>query len=248
MKRYFIIALLLHGMLFFKLSLPTVTKDLDTKENSLKQSVPVTFTQVSKAAPIAAAPPQPVAEPPKPKEIPKKEVKPETPKPVPKKTIPKKDIPKKETVKEPEAKEAKEVKEVKKASETSESSASNTSTGDHNSSIPSINSLLTANADGTYNAVSNHGIKYKITREITPTYPKQAENIRYRKKVIVKAKFLVDQSGNVKNISIIDSHSKLGFDQAVIDALGKWKFSPIVFNGKVISVYFQKEFVFEPKS
>lgn len=241
MKRYFIIALLLHGMLFFKLSLPTVTKDLDTKENSLKQSVPVTFTQVSKAAPIAAAPPQPVAEPPKPKEIPKKEVKPETPKPVPKKTIPKKDIPKKETVKEPEA------KEVKKASETSKSSASNTSTGDHNSSIPSMNSLLTANADGTYNAVSNHGIKYKITREITPTYPKQAENIRYRKKVIVKAKFLVDQSGNVKNISIIDSHSKLGFDQAVIDALGKWKFSPIVFNGKVISVYFQKEFVFEPK-
>lgn len=242
MKRYFIIALLLHGMLFFKLSLPTVTKDLDTKENSLKQSVPVTFTQVSKAAPVAAAPPQPVAEPPKPKEIPKKEVKPETPKPVPKKTIPKKDIPKKETVKEPEA------KEVKKASETSESSASNTSTGDHNSSIPSMNSLLTANADGTYNAVSNHGIKYKITREITPAYPKQAENIRYRKKVIVKAKFLVDQSGNVKNISIIDSHSKLGFDQAVIDALGKWKFSPIVFNGKVISVYFQKEFVFEPKS
>lgn len=241
MKRYFIIALLLHGMLFFKLSLPTVTKDLDTKENSLKQSVPVTFTQVSKAAPVAAAPPQPVAEPSKPKEIPKKEVKPETPKPVPKKTIPKKDIPKKETVKEPEA------KEVKKASETSESSASNTSTGDHNSSIPSMNSLFTANADGTYNAVSNHGIKYKITREITPTYPKQAENIRYRKKVIVKAKFLVDQSGNVKNISIIDSHSKLGFDQAVIDALGKWKFSPIVFNGKVISVYFQKEFVFEPK-
>lgn len=243
MKRYFIIALLLHGMLFFKLSLPTVTKDLDAKENSLKQSVPVTFTQVSKAAPVAAAPPpQPVAEPPKPKEIPKKEVKPETPKPVPKKTIPKKDIPKKETVKEPEA------KEVKKASETSESSASNTSTGDHNSSIPSMNSLLTANADGTYNAVSNHGIKYKITREITPVYPKQAENIRYRKKVIVKAKFLVDQSGNVKNISIIDSHSKLGFDQAVIDALGKWKFSPIVYNGKVISVYFQKEFVFEPKS
>lgn len=238
MKRYFIIALLLHGMLFFKLSLPTVTKDLDTKKNSLKQSVPVTFTQVSKAAPVAAAPPQPF------KEIPKKEVKPETPKPVPKKTIPKKDIPKKETVKEPEAKE---VKEVKKTSETSESSASNTSTGDHNSSIPSMNSLLTANADGTYNAVSNHGIKYKITREITPTYPKQAENIRYRKKVIVKAKFLVDQSGNVKNISIIDSHSKLGFDQAVIDALGKWKFSPIVFNGKVISVYFQKEFVFEPK-
>lgn len=240
MKRYFIIALLLHGMLFFKLSLPTVTKDLDTDNNSLKQSVPVTFTQVTKAAPAAAPPPQPVVEPPKPKEIPKKEVKPETPKPVPKKTVPKKDIPKKEAVKETET------REVKESSESTETK-SPVSNSD-NSSIPSMDSLLTANADGTYNAVSNHGIKYKITKEITPVYPKQAENIRYRKKVIVKAKFLVDQSGNVKNISIINSHSKLGFDQAVIDALGKWKFSPIVYNGKVISVYFQKEFVFEPKS
>lgn len=243
MKRYFIIALLLHGMLFFKLSLPTVTKDLDTDINSLKQSVPVTFTQVSKTAPAAAPPPsQPVIEPPKPKEIPKKEIKPEAPKPVPKKTVPKKDIPKKEIIKETEA------NEVKKALDPSETSTSSSSSVNNNSGLPGMDSLLTANADGTYNAVSNHGIKYKITREITPVYPKQAENIRYRKKVIVKARFLVDQSGNVKNISIINSHSKLGFDQAVIDALEKWKFSPIIYNGKVISVYFQKEFVFEPKS
>ena len=238
MKRYFIIALLLHGILFLQLSLPTVTKDLDNKENLLKQSVPVTFTQVSNTAPVAAAAPQPVAETPKPKEIPK----PEVPKPVPKKTIPKKTEPKKETTKEPET----EIKETPKvAGPTASGNSGSSSSG---SSIPGIDSLFTANADGTYNAVSNHGIKYKIVKEITPAYPKQAENIRYRKKVMVKAKFLVDQSGNVKNISIINSHSKLGFDQAVIDALGKWKFSPIVYNGKVISVYFQKEFIFEPKS
>lgn len=247
MKRYFIIALLLHGMLFLQLSLPTVTKDLDTKDNLLKQSVPVTFTQMSNAAPMAAAAPQPVVEAPKPKEIPKKEVvKPETPKPVPKKTIPKKAEPKKEVVKEPEI-------EVKKTSEVTETSTTTSTSGgsgnsSSGSSMPGIDNLLTANGDGTYNAVSNHGIKYKIVKEITPTYPKQAENIRYRKKVMVKAKFLVDQSGNVKNISIVKSHSNLGFDQAVIDALGKWKFSPIVYNGKVISVYFQKEFIFEPKS
>ncbi|WP_373077107.1 TonB family protein [Fusobacterium varium] len=243
MKRYFIIALLLHGILFLQLSLPTVTKDLDNKENLLKQSVPVTFTQVSNAAPVAAAAPQPVAETPKPKEIPKKEIpKSEVPKPVPKKTIPKKTEPKKETTKEPET----EIKETPKVAETTASGNSGHSSS--GASMPGIDSLFTANADGTYNAVSNHGIKYKIVKEITPAYPKQAENIRYRKKVMVKAKFLVDQSGNVKNISIINSHSKLGFDQAVIDALGKWKFSPIVYNGKVISVYFQKEFIFEPKS
>ena len=121
MKRYFIIALLLHGILFLQLSLPTVTKDLDNKENLLKQSVPVTFTQVSNAAPVAAAAPQPVAETPKPKEMPKKEIpKSEVPKPVPKKTIPKKTEPKKEV--KPEIKEykKKEVKEHKEKTEIKE--------------------------------------------------------------------------------------------------------------------------------
>ena len=241
MKRYFIIALLLHGMLFLRLGLPTVTKDLDSKDNFLKQSVPVTFTQISRAVPAAAPVPLPVVEVPKPQEKPKKEiVKPETPKPVSKKTIPKKTEPKKEINKEPEV----ETKETSKVPETITTAASS----NDSTSIPSVDNLFTANADGTYNAVSNHGIKYKIVKETAPTYPKQAENIRYRKKVVVKAKFLVDQSGNVKNISIINSHSKLGFDQAVIEALGKWKFSPIVYNGKIISVYFQKEFIFEPKS
>ena len=62
MKRYFIIALLLHGMLFLRLGLPTVTKDLDSKDNFLKQSVPVTFTQISRAVPAAAPAPLPVLE------------------------------------------------------------------------------------------------------------------------------------------------------------------------------------------
>ena len=179
MKRYFIIALLLHGMLFLRLGLPTVTKDLDSKDNFLKQSVPVTFTQISRAVPAAAPAPLPVVEVPKPQEKPKKEiVKPETPKPVSKKTIPKKTEPKKEINKEPEV----ETKETSKVPETITTAASS----NDSTSIPSVDNLFTANADGTYNAVSNHGIKYKIVKEIAPTYPKQAENIRYRKKVVVK--------------------------------------------------------------
>ena len=83
--------------------------------------------------------------------------------------------------------------------------------------------------------------------EIAPDYPKQAETIRYRKKVIVKAKFLVDEKGEVQNITIVQSHKKLGFDDAVISALKKWKFSPIHYNNEIIKVYFQKEFVFESK-
>ncbi len=115
------------------------------------------------------------------------------------------------------------------------------------SSIPSGDKILQNNGDGTYTALSNNGIRYKIIKEIAPDYPKQAETIRYRKKVVVKAKFLVDEKGEVQNITIVQSHKKLGFDDAVISALKKWKFAPIHYNNEIIRVYFQKEFVFESK-
>ena len=116
------------------------------------------------------------------------------------------------------------------------------------SSILSGDKILQNNGDGTYTALSNNGIKYKIIKEIAPDYPKQAETIRYRKKVIVKAKFLVNEKGEVQNITIVQSHKKLGFDDAVISALKKWKFSPVHYNNEIIKVYFQKEFVFESKN
>ncbi|WP_366517135.1 energy transducer TonB, partial [uncultured Fusobacterium sp.] len=47
--------------------------------------------------------------------------------------------------------------------------------------------------------------------------------------------------------TIVQSHKKLGFDDAVISALKKWRFAPIYYNNEIIKVYFQKEFVFESK-
>lgn len=237
--RYFIMALLLHGLLFLKLSMPS--SELELNNLPVKHSVTVQFQQVSSLPPPPPPPPAPAA--PVEKPVEKKIEKPkETPKEKP--------VPKKKT--SSPVKEKRDEKPVTAV----ETSASNVESSEKSGVIGGVaggvpggipGGILEANGDGTYNALSGHGIKYKIIREVKPEYPKQAENIRYRKKVVVKARFLVDQKGEVKNISIIHSHSKLGFDQAVITALNRWKFSPIIYEGEVIKVYFQKEFVFEPK-
>lgn len=107
---------------------------------------------------------------------------------------------------------------------------------------------FTVNSDGSYTAISSKGIDFEIINEVTPDYPRQAEIAGFKQTVIIEAKFLVDLKGNVEDVQIIKSYGKFGFDKEVIKALKKWKFKPITYQGKKIKVYFNKEFVFAPKS
>lgn len=240
--RYFILALIVHGLLFLKLSINKVGKT----NPPIKHSVAIEFHQIKASpTPVSTEIVAPIVEQP-----PKQEVVKE--KPVEKKVVEKKEPIKKEslqpkkTVKKKAAKKEVVKQEIESTPVFETSSAPTKKTS--GSSILSGDKILQNNGDGTYTALSNNGIKYKIIKEIAPDYPKQAETIRYRKKVIVKAKFLVDEKGEVQNITIVQSHKKLGFDDAVISALKKWKFSPIYYNNEIIKVYFQKEFVFESKN
>ena len=240
--RYFILALIVHGLLFLKLSINRVGKT----NPPIKHSVAIEFHQIKASpTPVSTEIVAPIVEQPPNQEVVKE--KPEEKKvvekkePVKKESLqPKKSVKKKATKKEVVKQEI----ESTPVSETSSAPTEQTS----GSSIPSGDKILQNNGDGTYTALSNNGIKYKIIKEIAPDYPKQAETIRYRKKVIVKAKFLVNEKGEVQNITIVQSHKKLGFDDAVISVLKKWKFSPIHYNNEIIKVYFQKEFVFESKN
>lgn len=224
--RYFILALILHGLLFLKLSINRVGKGTPP----IKHSVAIEFHQI-KASPPPMAPATeivtPIVEQP-----PKQEVLKE--KPQPKKSVKKKVVNK-----------AVEKQEIETTPAPENSSVPTGTTG--GSGIPSGDKILQNNGDGTYTALSNNGIRYKIIKEVDPIYPKQAETIKYKKRVVVKAKFLVDEKGEVQNITIVQSHKKLGFDDAVISALKKWRFAPIHYNNEIIRVYFQKEFVFESK-
>lgn len=234
--KFFILALMLHGLLFLKLYIPRseFKENIPKKHNvvikfqEIKTSIPATISteEVSKTVKTPI----------------KKEI-------VKEKILPKKNVEKKVSKVNKQTKNImkKQPKKIVKNDIREEKSINIENNSDLSSQIPDINSILQDNKDGTYTALSNNGIKYKILKEIEPIYPKQAENINYRKKVIVKAKFLVNENGEVENIFIVQSHKKLGFDDAVISALKKWKFSPIYYNNKIIKVYFQKEFVFESK-
>ena len=239
--RYFILALIVHGLLFLKLSINRVGKT----NPPIKHSVAIEFHQIKASpTPVSTEIVAPIVEQP-----PKQEVVKE--KPVEKKVVEKKEPIKKESlqpkksVKKKAAKKEVVKQEIESTSVFETSSAPTEQTSGSNT--PSGDKILQNNGDGTYTALSNNGIKYKIIKEIAPEYPKQAETIRYRKKVVVKAKFLVDEKGEVQNITIVQSHKKLGFDDAVISALKKWRFAPIHYNNEIIRVYFQKEFVFESK-
>lgn len=242
--RYFILALIVHGLLFLKLSINRVEKI----NPPIKHSVAIEFHQIKASSPPLASATEivtPIVEQPKQQEVVKE-------KPMEKKVLEKKEPIKKEKPQPKKSVKKKKVinKEVEKKEiestpvpETSSVPTEKTS----GSSIPSGDKILQNNGDGTYTALSNNGIRYKIIKEIAPDYPKQAETIKYKKRVVVKAKFLVDEKGEVQNITIVQSHKKLGFDDAVISALKKWRFSPIHYNNEIIKVYFQKEFVFENK-
>lgn len=99
--------------------------------------------------------------------------------------------------------------------------------------------------DGIFTATSQDGIEYEILKEIDPQYPIKAKKIGYNGVGIVKVKFLVDIDGTVKKIEFISGESRFGFREEVEKVLKKWKFKPIIYKGKVIKVYFEKEFKFK---
>lgn len=237
---FFIIALILHLLLFISKGIGVKgDAPLTLKSNSAPISVKIK-SSVSRPQQVTSNPiPAPKItekkepEKPKPVEKPKEIIKPETKSKI-------KDKKKKKIIKE-EIKEKSTQNLAPPAPETKPKSSSNS-----NEDILSSGNF-SVGKDGIFTAASSDGIDYKILKQIDPNYPIQAEKIRYKKKVIITAKFLVGLNGNIEDIIILKSHKKFGFDNEVIKALKQWKFHPIYYNNKNIKVYFTKDFVFTPK-
>lgn len=239
---FFLLALVFH------LSLFTV------RESGVKGDAPVSLK--SNSAPISVKIKSPVIR--KEAVVVKKEVTPPTPKeekkPEPKKIEPpKKEIIKpdiKSKIKDKKKKVEKKKIEEKKAEPIPPKTTPNT---EKVPSTPTAEQEILASGnfsigkDGIFTAASSEGIEYKILKQVDPDYPVQAERIRYKKKVVITARFLVGLKGEVEKINIINSHEKFGFDKEVEKALKQWKFHPIYYKNKNIKVYFTKDFIFEPK-
>ena len=71
----------------------------------------------------------------------------------------------------------------------------------------------------------------------TPRYPELARRAKVQGKVILQA--VVRKDGTVGDVQVLQSPgSKLGFDEAAIEAVRQWRYKPGLQNGKPVDVYF----------
>lgn len=94
----------------------------------------------------------------------------------------------------------------------------------------------------------NSNLLYKLIEAPIPKYPLKAQFFGFDKIIEIKAIFTVDKYGFVKDI-ILDSkdedYKKYNFDKSVYKALSKYKFTPILYEGKNVEVRFIKNFEFK---
>lgn len=245
MKRYLLIAFALHSLLFINLNR---TKVMGFPDGAVKINVPISYNVIGAEPRIdgmqkvqGSVETQPEPEP-EPEEVEQKIEKPEEPEFESKMSNNKEK-------KEPEKKQEPKKQPVKKNNNNNKKTEKTDKPSNANpDDVFTKSGNFTSNSDGTYTAISSKGINFDIISQPDPAYPRQAEVIRYSQTVTVEVRFLVGLDGNIEEVKIVKSHEKFGFDKEVLAALKKWKFKPIVYNGRKIKVYFNKEFVFTPKS
>ena len=72
----------------------------------------------------------------------------------------------------------------------------------------------------------------KKIADVTPVYPPLARSAGIEGVVVLEA--IIDAHGNVTSVQVLRSIPLL--DQAAIDAVGQWKYTPALLNGKAVPV------------
>lgn len=75
----------------------------------------------------------------------------------------------------------------------------------------------------------------RLVRKVEPRYPLAARQRQISGKVLVK--FLVDPSGHVHEVSVVEAEPEGWFEQSAVQAVSRWEFSPGVLHGRAVSVW-----------
>ncbi len=89
-------------------------------------------------------------------------------------------------------------------------------------------------------------VKPKILRQVEPAYPAEARRHGIEGRVI--ARLLVTDDGGVNAVSIVSAHPPQVFDQAVMAALGKWRFHPARHKGREVATWVMLPIKFDLKN
>ena len=75
----------------------------------------------------------------------------------------------------------------------------------------------------------------KLIDKVNPVYPEEARKAKVEGVVILGAR--IDKEGNVSNVMVIKSKESL-LNEAAMDAVRKWKYEPMVIEGKPVEAVF----------
>lgn len=71
---------------------------------------------------------------------------------------------------------------------------------------------------------------------VSPVYPAEARKNHIEGTTVVKA--VIDEQGEVQDLTVTKSSGHPGLDQAAIDAISQWRFKPATLDGKPVAVYY----------
>ncbi len=74
---------------------------------------------------------------------------------------------------------------------------------------------------------------FALTRRVNAQYPKDA--LRSRTEGWVELSFTVSASGDVEGVEVVNANPRRVFDREAVRALGQWKFTPRIENGKPVA-------------
>ena len=84
-----------------------------------------------------------------------------------------------------------------------------------------------------------------VTATVSPKYPIDLKTLGITGKVLTQ--FIIDEKGDVKSPTVVESSNR-SFNNNVINALRKWKFSPAERNGEAIRIEARMLFLFDLRS
>jgi protein TonB len=97
--------------------------------------------------------------------------------------------------------------------------------------------------DGRVHIERNKSLPLQVVEQEYPAYPEKAKKQQLEDQVIVR--YVIGKKGQVIDVQIIDHAKNSLFDDVTVDAIRKWRFRPMIQDGKPVEVVHELAVNFE---
>ena len=97
--------------------------------------------------------------------------------------------------------------------------------------------------DGRVHIERNQKLPMETVEQEYPKYPAEAQKKRLEDTVIIR--YIIGTNGRVKDVQILDHAKDKMFDDATVEAISRWRFRPLIRDGKAVEVVHELAVNFE---